>query len=346
MHPRLHLLPTKLPRLVPHLAHLLLKDGVLYAPSVFHVMMRQFSSVHFLSLRRVTFCSVSDLCRMLSALVQLKYLSISHTSWNALARQSHRLPYSVPSRVRLSMLIIEADRGWTSDGRSVRFLSWLARSGVVSSLSAANLRRTKVYDDAMLGAVDAVLHAAKRTLLVLSLGFGVEIQPSILKSTISSMTSLRVLMLQAPHHLASFQDVVLLITELHCGTLEQFRLWLEQYPSFTDPKSAEWAKFDRALQLPQYASLSRVTVGRIPRMDIGMPSTIHGSSDWYDYRPYWDEQWVAELRLLLRMTHKRGILWYWPAFQQCPIPVPKAREFGIKFLSHNTTTNPPTIVYK
>lgn len=182
--PTLHILPLKLPRLLTHLRHLRLANGIFYPPpgAVFDVSMRQFSTVAELSLDRVTFHSVHDMRRIVSALRSLSKLELWFPSW----RTTPPTVVSSPSRsrmpARLVKLCIHADSDWMWDYRSVYFVEWLANSGALTSLRQLNLGGMMICNEAMFRVVEIVLRVAKESLKYLGLSCSPEVHFSRRKS--------------------------------------------------------------------------------------------------------------------------------------------------------------------
>ncbi|KIP01589.1 hypothetical protein PHLGIDRAFT_345496 [Phlebiopsis gigantea 11061_1 CR5-6] len=161
----MHILPIRMPRLLPQLAHLQLIKGVLYVPSgpFFQVSMRQFTMVRELVLYKIAFYSVQDLRRVAGAMQNLRSLSVTCVSWHRPSTKPPPTSY-LPTRVRLTTLRIDSEAEWAQDPRSVYFVEWLVRSGMSTSLVALYLGCLMIQDYSMFVAVEAVLRGCCQTI--------------------------------------------------------------------------------------------------------------------------------------------------------------------------------------
>ena len=180
----IHLLPLKTPRLLPRLQRLHYSYGEVDIPpgAGFDVHMRQFSHVTVLQLTNVSFSSVHDLRRTVSALRGLAVLSLHRPTWRKECNLSG--PALYPScRTRLKELWISAFYTQsTKDGNMFYFLQWLVRSSAAESLHRANLWNMTITHNDLSIAVYALLQKNTKTLVSVSLAWSPRMDPKIIES--------------------------------------------------------------------------------------------------------------------------------------------------------------------
>lgn len=130
----LHLLPIKLPRHIHGITQLRLGDGQLFLPPSTFPSLRHFVSITDLTLAKVTFCSLADVRRTLSSFLAVKVLQLRNIGW-ANQDASQKVPTLYPPcKVRLRTLVVEANRQWLLDNRSIYIIGWIGHSGMATSI--------------------------------------------------------------------------------------------------------------------------------------------------------------------------------------------------------------------
>lgn len=154
-----------------HLRHLRLSGGVFYPPPSLRCPMPHMASVTSLSLVCITFHSVHDLRRAICSLQGLQRLHLFHSPWSP-SDGKPRSTHFPKTPVRLERLNLVGDGEWVHDNRSVHFVEWLARSGIVSSLRIAFLNGIMIIEENMLWAIGSLLRASNASLEMAALSFG------------------------------------------------------------------------------------------------------------------------------------------------------------------------------
>lgn len=173
----MHTLPLNLPRLVTCLEHLRLSGGIFYLPSAAVVTMRQFITITKLSLVNITFPSPQDLRRTVGALQGLQQLSIRSPIWRPTSSKATQPICYLPSRIRLTLLSIQAEVHSMQDDHLTSFIEWVAHTGVARSLLCVRFEMM-ILDTRMFTAVQSVITAAKDSLLWASLSWSTEVYMS------------------------------------------------------------------------------------------------------------------------------------------------------------------------
>ena len=172
-----HTILLTLPHLLPKLQRLQLANGpFLPAPKI--VPKWRCSLLDTLRLQEVSFYSLNDLRRTISAFENLETLEISDPSWHPRSSPTDnpsQVFYHPRSAVRLNWLKIEAQRAWLLDIRSVQFVEWLGESDVLSSLKHLNLFKMMILDAKMLAAVEGAIKSAVNSTKGIQLAFGPDI---------------------------------------------------------------------------------------------------------------------------------------------------------------------------
>ena len=170
---KLHLIPLKLPVYTRTVHELRLGNGQFYTPPGTFPSLRQFRSITKLTLVQVTLISLADLRRTISSFLALDVLRLIDLHWFDLPASPTKVPFAYPpSKVRLSSLVISAQRDWLIDVRSIYLLEWFTRAGMVSRLQYLNMVRMLILDSKTLAAVQAIMEAAHETLLRIWIGVG------------------------------------------------------------------------------------------------------------------------------------------------------------------------------
>ncbi|GJE97200.1 hypothetical protein PsYK624_134130 [Phanerochaete sordida] len=316
--PRLQLVSIQLAGLAPKLERLCLRDGSFYAMPAFRVMVRQHRSLASLFVKNVSFHSVGDVVQLLSSLTQLKHFRMSNISWVAPSTTRPCIS-SRKTLVRISSLYVGADGGWIADARTSALFSWFVRSGFTEALTAADLSGMPISTSRNLEDVEAVIRCSARSLVFTALKFSADACPSMLSNALSTISQLRTFYLFVPDHLPSLVDTVQFFSGLSCSSLRDIRICLEKLPPHTTSgRPAALRKLDRVLQLPQYSSLRRVTLDH-RRGDI----LAEYFMDDFCHPVQSEERRRTETTQLFSLTHKRGILWYWPVMSRGPVHIPQ-----------------------
>ena len=190
----LHTVALALPRLLPRLAHLRLSVGLFHPPPAVFAALRGFACVTRLSLHAVMFYSVHDLRRTVAAFRALAVLDLWCIEWHGEPAASvlgqADSAFCPHSPIRLEAVFVQVQRNWLVDRRAVRFTHWLARSGMLSSITNLCLEYLMVLDPAMLAAVALALAASAGSVKVARLSFGPDIQFST-RAYRTSLTDLK-----------------------------------------------------------------------------------------------------------------------------------------------------------
>lgn len=330
-------LAVRAPHMLPRLRHFRLARGTLYpAPGhAFEMSLRQFVSVRRLSLWAVTFYSVADLRRAVSAIHGLQNLVISWLAWHTPPPPAlpTRFP---PCRARIADLRIDAQAAWLADPRSAYVVNWLARSGAASSLHTIGFSQMMILDQTMLASVAAVIDASRNTLRMVYLSLSSSVDVAMRTCIITSMRPALTLScpvcpalsrcwrtvqisLILPYASSVLAQLCALLNNLH-AKLSLLSLCFLQHPDkmCAEPAAADWAPLDAALQHEKWESLD-VAVVRAPiRVDPGF-----AWGDFYEMMPFDEDGLCCDLRAWLPLTHKRKALWYLTDTNSSMIPVPQ-----------------------
>ena len=338
----LHLLPLKIPQLIPKTRSIYIDGGILYPPSPFFASMRRFVNIEQLTLFGVAFHSLHDLRRTICAFKNLKELVLSYLKWLP-GQTSPPHPPSADGKSHLSCLAIDGNEDWLSDSRSNLFLEWILRTKMISTLDSLYLVHCRVATDRLLEAVHDALQSCRESLMFLSVALENAIPIARCKSyleaflddanmsfqvsnALTKLDSLVLLSIKLPRSTESFEDLVdtfytySLSGNSDTPRLRNLAVILDDRPGLKLETEAQWAKLDTVLQGPRFKSLIRVTTKCVKAAIRDGKSLVDndGNDTLASFGSEEAEEWRGKLKQCLPLTAKRHILVYEPGSNMAP----------------------------
>ncbi|GJE92534.1 hypothetical protein PsYK624_086880 [Phanerochaete sordida] len=320
----LHIAPLSLSPMLPDVESLRILNGTLHIPprAPFGPCMRRLSSVVQLMLIQVTLPSLADLRRVVCACRQVKELVIMGCEWphTPATRTSHSARSTCGrsgprTQVRLTKIALDFPTECAGDPRVVRFLQWLAGSGVMSSAEHISVYPMAVASTELLKAVGAFVCAASRTLEGLYVSMTPTVDFSSLTEAIVQCSKLRWLEFIVPLESTIFAQLAVLLSAGLSQAQAQRELCLRLtliHPggAVAEATDEEWRQLDEALEAVGPKILSDVV---IYRRFLAGPSTCTDSLDWRLHEDCDDDRLYQRLGDLLPQTCKSKRLWARPA---------------------------------